>query len=226
MKRITLIMAAITILFVALWSCNKDTELVKTTEQSTIFSRILDFKNQVESNEKSSILTPVDSAVFYIEAALNYKHALIEGDEPYTNTSFVDTITIACSNTDSLINYSNLVSTYLYLNTNIETNYLKFLGDNKNIGLINIEYDGKNFICYTHIDYEIYTGKSENFDRDWRYGNKYGDCFGNFINERDAATELDAYLHTFHPNVSAGFGKFWTNLYTSNAKNDVGATGP
>ncbi len=119
MKKITLIITAFTILFITLVSCNKDQELVQTEPQiDQTELKILAFKSKVESpvNPKSEETISVDSAIWYIEALLNYSYCEVNSAEVVKIDSVFVTIPTS-SNGD--FNINNVVEAYYQFNTDL-----------------------------------------------------------------------------------------------------------
>lgn len=110
------------------------TELNKTdpTEQ-----KILAFKDKVESksNQKSGEMLEIDSAVWYIEAALNYTYC----DPGISNIINVDSVFVTVPVSESgEINFSNVVSAYNDFSSNLNNLVNQKADDDKKIQLADI----------------------------------------------------------------------------------------
>jgi len=110
--RMLTIMLAISIVFTA---CNKDTSLTK----------------QMQNPNKSNETMSIDSAVWYIEAALNYTYCEITSSEIIGVDSVFITVNV---NDENEINFNDLTSAF----NEFETSLLNALGDN-NLRLADIE---------------------------------------------------------------------------------------
>ena len=130
-KRTLLITIFIFALISLFTSCEKKTELLENKTDVTE-QKILSFKDKINSTNKSNETLSIDSAVWYIEAALNYTHCNSEAVEIVAIDSIFVPINI---NNENKIRFDNISLAYNQLNTNL----LNILGEN-NMSLADIEF--------------------------------------------------------------------------------------
>ena len=111
-------MLAISIIFTA---CKKDTSLTDVKPDPTE-QKILNFKEQMKNPNKANETMSIDSAVWYIEAALNYTHCNAEVSEIVGVDSVFVTVTVS----DSEINFNDIIVAYNQLNADL----INIVGEN------------------------------------------------------------------------------------------------
>ena len=88
--RLFTFMLTVSIIFTA---CNKDTSLTEEVKNiDPTEQKILNFKEQMKSGDKSGETMSMDSAVWYIEAALNYTYCMYTPNDPEISDVFQDTL--------------------------------------------------------------------------------------------------------------------------------------
>jgi uncharacterized lipoprotein YehR (DUF1307 family) len=127
-KKLFTVMLVLSIIFTA---CNKDTSLTEQNQIDPTEQKILDFKEKMNSGDKSGETMAVEEAVWNIEAALNYTY----NDFDATELLSIDTVRIPITiNDNGEINFSDVTAAY----NNLENLLIGFIGDNS-LSLADIE---------------------------------------------------------------------------------------
>lgn len=195
MNKINVLFTALTIVFVALWSCNKDPELVLINKKTdSTKEKILAFKGKIENpeNAKSRETMTIDSAVWYIEALLNFEHLSNPNNEIIKTDSCFINVPVANQN----LKINEIISAYNKLNANLDVfigNQYMYLtdisvvennikSDDLTIKLTTVISDDKavnSFFTFNETDY-------------WKpmFGDGKCDIYGGQFIGKDAKTEL------------------------------------
>lgn len=202
----------------AFMSCNKENELQPTekTEDQIVLHKILDFKNSVENpdNLKSEQTMSIDSAVWYIEAALNYTYCMTENPEMYENAEIItDSIVIDLNVENNDVAYQSVIYSYesfnIFLNQNLENQDYSW----KKYYVTDIEYKNNKLAC----KYLLYVKNMTKagvpislLDYDWKTGAggcDAGTCDGQYLNW-DAGKALTSVL-----NKVVAIQSFYTDIH-------------
>jgi len=201
-KKFNAIVAVLAIVFVTLWSCNKDKELVQTNQNiDQTEQKILSFKSKIENpeNTKSGETISLDSAVWYIEALLNYSYCIVSEDnaELACDINIVDSIFIQQTETDR-INLQTVIQHYYSFEKKMLSALKKIDYTNKFLYLADIEFKNNTLILQYFI-----RGKNENKDfpihypyvitDNWIWGRNKGNCSGTILGQ-DAADQSNKWL--------------------------------
>lgn len=147
LKKTSLFITFILLSVIMFNSCQKENiEITKGENfKNDTEERILKFKEKINSGNKSDELISVDSAVWYIEAALNYTYCIVE-DETFFEESdfFADSVKVSIVVNDNSVNFSNVSSVYNELFQVIENN---INSNTKKAYLIDIEYKDEKISC-------------------------------------------------------------------------------
>ncbi len=141
-KRTTLIIFVIAMSFVAIYlaSCKKNNNLTQKQElcsdDQKIEQQIIQFKNQLSDTKKSGEIVELDSAIWYINSALNYTYTFpyIEYSDYFTDSAFV-TMKIS----DDAVTFTELVKTYRNIEKVLREQFFSIKNTNKHLVTIDIE---------------------------------------------------------------------------------------
>lgn len=124
-------------------SCTKnesDLAAVQKTADPTE-ERILNFKHKMIQNLKSSESLSLDSAVWYLEAALNYSYCEIDSAEIVNIDSIFIKVPVSA---DGTINFSNVVEAYNQLNSGLINIFDQTPGEDINMQFTDISVKETN----------------------------------------------------------------------------------
>ncbi len=196
-KSYTIWVAAILTTVTFLSSCKKDSEKNITSSgfsqnDNRIISQIENFKVKITSNLKSNEEISVDSAVWYLEAALNLTYARANNTRDIIN---LDSATISIPLTqNNTIFFSDIAMAYANLVDSLSLHYHAISGEKGVIfaDLAAIELVDNNMVI--KMTDMITTSSNTGFsgfgpDDYWRWGNNAGKCDGSMM-PWDAALKL------------------------------------
>lgn len=192
--------------------CQKDDTTPSATEvssqmsleESKLKSLVTNFSNKINSEFKSSEIMSIDSAEWYIEAALNYTYSNSVSYESYITDSVKYVIN---DNENSSAIISDIADAYNHILTGLSTKFYSMTEENKAFDFINVESrvangGGIEFVGYYQIGINpanslnksgILVGQTEfgptDYWKPYRGEGKCGPYEGQCIG-RDAATEL------------------------------------
>ncbi len=139
--RKVIILPVVFSLLLVINACKKNNAVIEQKSMDPTEQKILNFKEKMKNTNKSDETMSIDSAVWYIEAALNYTYSDIEANELLRIDSFIFPI---------VLNENDEV-----LNSEIQNWYIQF--DNQFIDLIT-----ENKVQFTDIELISGSGKSKN----------------------------------------------------------------
>jgi len=184
-KKFSKILVLVFLAFVALNSCQKQ-ELQPNTNQNQetkdlVLNKILNFKNKVENykNIKTDETISIDSAVWYIEAALNYSYCVISEEQANSGAieQISDSIFYEINISDEKINLQSVIDVYLYIKEKMQTSIDKLPFEVKFFTITDVEFiDGKFKTKYI-IRYKESENKSTGvytITADWYWGYDMG----------------------------------------------------
>jgi hypothetical protein len=117
LKTLFIMMLTLSIIFTA---CNKNTSLTEEKQIDPTEQKILDFKEKMNSGDKSGETMTVEEAVWNIEATLNYTYNDFEATEFIS----VDTVRVPINiSASGEINFNDVVAAYIELENNL-TNFV------------------------------------------------------------------------------------------------------
>lgn len=203
LKRTSLFLAFILFSVLMISSCQKENIEMTPNEnlQNDTELRILKFKKKVKSGIKSGEQLSIDSAVWYIEAALNYTYCIIE-DETVLEESefFTDSLKLDMAVNNNTVNFSDVVSVY---NEFIQVIENKIDDNTKKAYLIDIEYkdEDKKISCkYNYAVKNVNKGEIIYSDLNFDWHNGAGGCYENMGRcdythiDQSARTVLSKYI--------------------------------
>jgi len=169
-------------------SCKKDKTINEMKNTDPTEQKILSFKAKLQNPEKNNETMRIDSAVWYIEAALNYTYCDTAKTTAGIDSFFVN-ITIDENNE---INFNNIVNAYNQLNTDLQNT----LGNNT-MRLADVEFiNNNNKSNEKQLKLTVVKTTTNllswNFgpDDNWYFSEKKGKCDGTCIGN-DAVTQLN-----------------------------------
>jgi len=132
------------------FGCKKENNVQPKNEvpaaDKAVTQKIVNFKTHLMSykdtpNAKDGAVMPIDSAVWYSEALLNYSYA--DGSVGLNNfTTVIDTIEVPCTN--GQVAYSALYTTYAQMETLIAAQQNRLQNPNTNLVLTDVASLGEN----------------------------------------------------------------------------------
>ena len=150
MKKISSFVA-ILFAIVMMFSCNKESELkpVEMTQDEIVLQRILDFKDNVEnpSNLKSGEMISIDSAVWYVEAALNYTYCISEEPVIEFNDVYTDSIVLVYEIENNEIEYYHAITLYNEIYNSLEDKSNSLDLEQKSIRMTDVEFTENKINC-------------------------------------------------------------------------------
>lgn len=178
-----------------------------------VLMKILNFKDKIENPDgvKSDEMISVDSAVWYIEAALNYTYCVIlDTTVKYTETT-IDSVFRQIPITDGEVSFNEVQIAYLSIESNILSALNKLPGDNKRVEVVDVFFKDDEFATYFMLKYGEEEGKGgvrpPIINGDWHWGGIFvngvlkpqGMCDNTYYGTRDAGTEINRVLQYVNP---------------------------
>lgn len=197
-------------------------------EDHSVLKKIQKFKQKVRQiNEnphlKSGETMSVDSAKWYLDAAFNFTYAFTE--ESFTDFN-TDTFSIVLSKSNGMINLDDISAAFFELKEKTLIIYNETQGVQKELyvsALETTENTSDQVILKSTATIGARNestppgigewGPFEEGDN-WMYGEKLGDCNGNYIYIMDAATEIENATNTFRYKYIRDNGPGWFAYYT------------
>ncbi len=214
-------------LMAAIFSCSKKEAAHQKQQNPQMSERhieinrlITTFKTKMADirknpNAKSSEAVPADSALWYLEATINYSHGFPnEYYQEFTTDSL--TLTIA-KNSEGKVNLTELTAKYDQMKTEVAAAYHASAYGDKGLAVVDLEKETETDNEIT-ISVKSITGKinpnpdtlNNNFLGDWKYGENGGYCNGSG-GEYDASEQFLARIYY----LIANYGKtnsFFTDI--------------
>jgi hypothetical protein len=203
--------------FTFFFSCKKDSINTEKVNESTrnVEKLILDFKAKLDATLKDGTTYAADSAVWYVEALLNYEMA--NNAHNFAELKFYrDSILLNGANGEFAIEELN--AAYSYFNSMI-TGILEQSEDpSLHIDFVNISLKETGLKTFTNaLEITVCTGISTpiNYalfdeDEDWYWGNNLGACGDN---QSPAATDAaDELEYKFNRPLSVGPSGYFTSI--------------
>jgi len=208
--RNALILSVVFFLLLVFNACEKNNEIIEQKGIDPTEQKILNFKEKMKTHTKSDELVSIDSAVWYIEAALNYTYCyLIPEELPETDAFEVDSFIVNIQTNQNRVNFTEIVDVYNDLQSQALENYNNFNGLNKYLSVMDIELSEDMMSCKTIIQYKFNDEKI--LLSGWKWGIKLGNCEGQYEGEKDASTEINRYLYRIYPQPAPVSG-YWTDI--------------
>ncbi len=181
-------------------SCKDDKEFFEPVNIDPVEKKILDFKEKMKNFNKQYESMTVDSAVWYIEAALNYSNCIASEDIIGTGLNFytyIDTIMIDIEICENQIEFIEITDKYNFILDEMETLLESINFDVKFYNTIDVEIEGDKIISRCFIKYnnpEYIAGKYfYNITDSWYPGYNHGNCSHTIFN-RDLIDEINKWL--------------------------------
>ncbi len=188
--------------------CEKEELTTNPEQQITVdntLNKILNFKNLVENpqNIKSGEVMSVDSAVWYIEALLNYEYCIIYDSTQMYNEFAKDSILMNICIENNQINLQEIVNAFCEFENLMIEKLKKIDSENKRVNLVDVKYTENGFMAYISFNYgeSIFNSKTLwSITDDWYWGYtlntppwRAGKCDGT-CQGRDAVTEINRWI--------------------------------
>jgi len=199
-----------------------------TMEDHSVINRIINFKQKAKyfkqnPDFKSGEEMCVDSVKWYLDAVFNFTYAFTE--ESFTSFR-TDTFLIVINKADEQINLEDVFSALEELKEKTLDIYNVTEGEQKElyVSYMKISSSTENEVV---LVVTVTIGARNNstppgfsewgpFEEgeDWMYGEKLGDCNGNYQWEKDAATEIEDATNTYRYKYIQDQGTGWYAYYT------------
>lgn len=154
----------------------------------------------------------VDSAVWYIEALLNYQYGIItDSSEIYYETK-TDSAFFNTNTTKGKIEIMDVVSAFFEIENVVVDGLKDIKHPNKRIDIIDVEFKNGQFVAYFQYNYgeQVFGGKYlYNITDNWQWGLLLGNCSGQYIGERDLTTEIKKWIKY---NRAVLYNVTWSNV--------------
>jgi len=190
-------------------------------------NKILKFKESLKSPDaKNNTFLSIDSAVWYIEALLNYNYCVIkDSSEIYPNTKMDSTFTEININNNKIA-FSDVARTYFQIEKTILTGLDNLNSENKRVNIVDVEYKDGDLLAYFIFYYEDKNNKSGLYQivGDWHWGPIWngtqlipgGMCDWTYYGERDLTTEIKNWIRANRPPL---MDVYWTDItHTPNTR--------
>jgi len=192
--------------------CEKDKLTTNPEQQITVdntLNKILNFKNLVENpqNIKSGEFMSVDSAVWYIEALLNYEYCVIEDSNQVFAETTLDSSFIQIKKTNE-IDLFDVITSFNQFKTQILNKLKKIDNDFKRVSVVDISIKDNQFVAYYMFNFgEQSKVICPNISGDWHWGGLWnngqlipqGMCDWTYVFHRDAGTEINRVVRQCIP---------------------------
>ena len=207
-------------------SCKKDIEIDKqnyesvyTPEEISIWHRLVDFKNKIDSPLKSDDYISQDSVVWYIETLLNSTE--VYSDFLFTYFNMDSTNYQITVNHDGFVNMNDISTIYNQMVDTLSYQLGLINYNSKFVFLTDVEETDRNstnlFISlqgiYGFNPNVLYIYEDFEDIDDWYYGNMLGRSDGAYEGESDAGFELERRLnnpiYTWAPGTVWGLVTGW-----------------
>jgi len=164
---------------------------------------------------KNNDLMSIDSAVWYIEALLNYQYGIItDSSEVYYETK-TDSAFFSINTTAGKIEIMDVVSAFYEIETVVVDGLKDIKHQNKRIDIIDIEYKNEQSVAYFQYNFgeQVFGGKYlYNITDNWQWGQKLGTCSGQYIYDKDLTNEIMKWIKYNR----AVYNVTWTNISQTN----------
>ena len=193
--RIFTFMLTVSIFFTA---CNKDTSLTEEVKNiDPTEQKILNFKEQMKSGDKSGETMSIDSAVWYIEAALNYTYCIVPQDVVGNGLNFntsSDSISFNINVNNGVVTLQDATNSYEQMKVEINSLLAGINYDVKFMNIIDVEYeDGEFNVIYVIKFSETANKYLYNITDSWYAGDDLGNCSGTVLG-RDLTDEIERWI--------------------------------
>jgi thymidine kinase len=196
-----------------------------TREDVAIFNKIMDFKKKVDHIKenpgyKSGEMMSVDEAKFYLDAAFNLTYAFTAESFKAFNTG---TFFITISKNGEELSLDEVSAAFYEMKDKTVLIHEATEGLEKQLYVSHMEITGNTT---NEVEFKVTAtigARNETtppaitpFEEgdDWMYGETLGDCYGNWEDQRDAATEIEWATNTYRPYFIQDEGENWYAYYT------------
>ena len=241
-KKFTILLVFIA-LIVTVQSCKKDKvtpqkeesnevlKMTRNTEMGETEANIVKFfkkMNIVRENpnyeEAKQWNYTKEKAIWYIEAALNYKYAYkwqYKGKEEHSDLYDIDSsfTSIAVNTSDEDYNIVQLQTSYDKLAKDLESQYMKTESESKFFVLSDIILKSSNNNSLNIMQYSV-IGKADQLipQSGWKWGNGLGDCAGNNVG-MDATDVIENKLSSSRTHLQSPTG-YWGFVNIGSIQNE------
>ena len=131
----------------------------------------------------------IDSAVWYIEAALNYTYCMHTEDDPIIDELIIDTIKFNFNTSQGIIPIHEVANIYNAMADHTATEFEKIENSDKDIIFQDAFADENKLTIITVYGIKIVPDAFRPFEEEWKFGLEMGKCDGTNIGS-DAAIEI------------------------------------
>lgn len=138
-------------MMVGLISCNKNDQLtpLESVVKDKTTPKIQAFKAKMEKGVKTTDVYTVDSAVWYIEATLNFAYCLHTEDDPVVSDYLTDSLVIPVTVNDETISFEDVTAAYNTAAAHTQEAFENIPNTVKDIILQNVAFKDDKFIIHT-----------------------------------------------------------------------------
>jgi hypothetical protein len=195
-------------------ACSKKSDLSvpKTTDPTS--QKILNFKAKIETGNKSYETMSTDSAVWYVEAALNYTYCAVNGEVPETDALISDSCDFEINPQNGKVQTANAIDAYHFFETKMIAAYNSLNYTVKYYSVADVALKNNTLRLYYSVNYKASSEKSlALITDDWKWGWGLGKCDGTCVGQ-DATTVLYGVVN---PHVLPPAGNYYFTDVNKNA---------
>ena len=164
--------------------------------------------------EKTNVTFTVDSAVWYIEALLNYNYSVITDSTQIYIESSQDSIFSDFEVSGDLLTFSDVRRIYKEVVKKIETDLKQMNTDKKRVDLVDVTFRDGKFVSYLYYRFEeeskvVVPPIFYQITGDWQWGRRLGNCDQTIL-YYDMTFEMNKWLASREP---VFYNVIWTDVH-------------
>jgi hypothetical protein len=173
-------------------------KVILSEKDNAILNKIIAVKEKMflintNPNYKSTEVTSVDSAIWYLDATMNLSHAFISWE--ILSNFYFDSVFVTINNNEGWVNYSDMAIAYDELKQKITSVCIEAPGSEKELYITTLTQkadEGDSVIIKADITIGSRTNTPDYhpFETGWNYGDLLGDCSFQSAGIADACTVL------------------------------------
>jgi len=193
-------------LLLMVYSCSKEEVAIEKnsrkfeiTDAKESYNRIISFRNVVSDYRenpmyKSTELIDIDEMLWNLNATVNYEYSFV--DDPYRHFFNQNVYYNIAVQEENMVILGDVLQVYLDQEDDLAEALSLAPFTNKAIQFVFIRIDSiENQTVYLNSKISVGEKGTDGTgpfgaDDDWKYGKNLGDCYGNYLLDRDAADEI------------------------------------
>jgi hypothetical protein len=216
MKKNNIFSVLFAVFIVALASCTKETDMT-TTQKDPTTGKILKFKDKIARPDKSAQTMSLDSAVWYVEAALNYSNCIISEENAQSGAveAYKDSAFFKLEETNGTVGLENAADAYNSIQEQMIAKLNSLNYPVKFFTMADVEIQNGNYRALYEIRYKDNSEKIAIFpipeyeaSDDWEWGQNLGNCT-HTVPTGDAAKEIYKRVYS---NSTIYKGQYFTDV--------------